>query len=144
MLRKLTAGNEAWADDLAQQTFIRAYRSMKNYRGEGQLSTWLYRIAYNLFKTELTRTRSHESTDQLEVEETAAPATSSVGFQADLEAALGKLGEDERASVVLCLVNGCTHEEAADILKMPLGTVKTHVLRGKEKLKQTLIAWQKN
>lgn len=144
MLRKLTGGNEAWADDLAQQTFIRAYRSMKNYRGEGQLSTWLYRIAYNLFKSEFTRARAHESTDQPEVEEIAASDALKVGFQADLEVALGKLGEDERAAVVLCLVNGCTHEEAADILKMPLGTVKTHVLRGKEKLKQTLIAWQQN
>jgi RNA polymerase sigma factor (sigma-70 family) len=142
MLRKLTNGDDALADDLAQQSFIKAYRSLRNYRGEGQFTTWLYRIAYNQFKTELSRRRTFESNDNLE--SIAAPVEQAEGFSVDLQHALVFLSQDERSAVVLCLINGCTHEEASEILSLPLGTVKTHVLRGREKLKERLIAWKPN
>jgi RNA polymerase sigma-70 factor (ECF subfamily) len=59
----------------------------------------------------------------------------------DLERALAALSEGERAAIVQCYYNDLSHEEAAFVLGMPVGTVKTHVLRGKQKLKAALAAW---
>jgi RNA polymerase sigma-70 factor (ECF subfamily) len=59
----------------------------------------------------------------------------------DLERALAALSEGERAAIVQCYYNDLSHEEAAFVLGMPVGTVKTHVLRGKQKLKTALAAW---
>jgi RNA polymerase sigma-70 factor (ECF subfamily) len=58
--------------------------------------------------------------------------------------ALSLLPLNERTAVVLCCQNGLSHDEAARVLDIPLGTVKTHVLRGREKLKRTLAAWAPN
>src|SRR5580700_10720937 len=62
-LRKLTRGNQALADDLAQETFLLAYRSLRNFRGDAKFGTWLYRIAYNVFVSD-TRRRREEQLDE--------------------------------------------------------------------------------
>jgi RNA polymerase sigma-70 factor (ECF subfamily) len=74
-------------------------------------------------------------------EGTAPASSSSVDLQQDLAAALAQLTEDERAAIHLCYAEGLTHEEASGVLGSPLGTVKTHVLRAKEKLRRLLQAW---
>jgi RNA polymerase sigma factor (sigma-70 family) len=148
-LRRLTRDQYALADDLAQETFIEAYRSLAKFRGGSQLATWLLGIAYNRFRNELRRRRETETFSEDAAmqsadadRETSAPAPNrAVELQHDLTAALARLSADEQAAIHLCFQEGLTHDEAATALGCPLGTVKTHVLRAKEKLRNYLRAW---
>src|SRR5580698_7859178 len=74
-LRKLTRGNQALADDLAQETFLLAYRSLRNFRGDAKFGTWLYRIAYNVFVSD-TRRRREQQLDEESGELTEVAAES--------------------------------------------------------------------
>jgi len=152
-LRRLTAGNHALADDLAQETFMLAYRNLKSFRQEARFSTWLYRIATNAFladarkrKEELLGDRDvevadDEGADMPHLDETAGDHARGSALKLDLERALGVLSEGERAAIVQCYHNDLSHEEAAYVLNVPVGTVKTHILRAKQKLKSRLGAW---
>jgi RNA polymerase sigma-70 factor (ECF subfamily) len=150
-LRKLTAGNHALADDLAQETFVLAWRHLKSFRQEARFSTWLYRIATNCWladarkrKEELLGDAGGDGDDEAMAaalgEATPDHARGSA-LRMDLERAMAALSEGERAAIVQCYHNDLSHEEAAYVLGMPIGTVKTHILRGKQKLKLTLAAW---
>ena len=151
-LRKLTAGNHALADDLAQDTFVLAWRNLKSFRQEARFSTWLYRIATNCWlahtrkrREELLGDRDAELVDDAD----DAPGGGShdadhargTTMKIDLERAMARLSEAERAAIVQCYHNDLSHEEAAYVLGCPVGTVKTHILRGKQKLKAALAAW---
>ncbi len=148
-LRRLTGGQQALADDLAQETFLAAHRDLARFQGGSAFSTWLFGIAYNQFRSARRRERrTVEWTGEVPVTEAlpgyegAAPAaTAAVDLRHDLTAALAQLSSDERAAIHLCYADGLTHEEAASVLGSPLGTVKTHVLRAKEKLRRALRAW---
>ena len=152
-LRKLTAGNHALADDLSQETFVLAWRNLKSFRQEARFSTWLYRIATNCWladarkrKEELLGDRDDalgegESDDAMGGGSAHGDHAGSSALKLDLERAMAVLTEGERAAIVQCYHNDLTHEEAAYVLDCPVGTVKTHVLRGKQKLKLALAAW---
>lgn len=152
-LRKLTAGNHALADDLAQDTFVLAWRNLKAFRQEARFSTWLYRIATNCWLAHV-RKRHEEllgdrDADVGDDEADDARLPGGVGgdhaamttMKIDLERALARLSDAERAAIVQCYHNDLSHEEAAYVLGCPVGTVKTHILRGKQKLKAALAAW---
>lgn len=140
LLRRLTAGDEATADDLAQETFLKAYGHLDRYRGEAKLSTWLYRIAYHLFVSHVRRRREALPLDA--GPEPVAESSPSTLARHDLNRALGCLGVEERAAIALTFGRDLTHEEAAEILGIPVGTLKTHVARAKEKLRKRLKAWK--
>jgi len=153
-LRKLTAGNHALADDLTQETFVLAWRNLKSFRQEARFSTWLYRIATNCWladarkrKEELLGDRDDAIADEDQGDDAAAGDAAhgdharGAALKLDLERAMAVLSEGERAAIVQCYHNDLTHEEAAYVLDCPVGTVKTHVLRGKQKLKLALAAW---
>ena len=152
-LRRLTMGNHALADDLAQETFMLAYRNLKSFRQEARFSTWLYRIATNAFladarkrKEELLGDRNGDVADDegndAEPAGSAAPDHArAVTLRMDMDRALAVLSEGERAAIVQCYHNDLSHEEAAVVLNCPVGTVKTHILRAKQKLKSQLAAW---
>jgi len=135
LLRRLTGGNAALADDLAQDTFLKAYRGLATYRG-GKFGAWLYRIAYNVFAS---ATRSAKPAPELGPAAELAPPD---GLRLDLEAALVHLRPEERTAIALTLGRDVTHEEAAEILGWPLGTLKSHVSRGREKLARLLEDWR--
>jgi RNA polymerase sigma-70 factor (ECF subfamily) len=152
-LRKLTAGNHALADDLAQETFVLAWRNLKSFRQEARFSTWLYRIATNCWLMH-ARKRQEEllgdrdatladlETDTMSpLSETVSDHARSASLKLDLERAMGMLSAPERAALVQCYHNDLSHEEAAYVLGCPVGTVKTHVFRAKQKLKVALSAW---
>jgi RNA polymerase sigma-70 factor (ECF subfamily) len=153
-LRKLTVGNHALADDLAQDTFVLAWRNLKSFRQEARFSTWLYRIATNCWlaqarkrKEELLGDRDDEIADeQGDQVDTGQPFeadhAAGTAMKIDLERAMTLLSDAERAAIVQCYHNDLSHEEAAYVLGCPVGTVKTHVLRGKAKLKRALAAWE--
>ncbi|OJT23233.1 hypothetical protein BO221_20420 [Archangium sp. Cb G35] len=139
LLRRLTGGDLAQADDLAQETFLRAYRGLRGYRGGAKFSSWLYRIACNVFFS-----RDRGSRDALpeppllEAGNAGLALPDLVLERHDLEKALALLKPRERAALVLTYANELTHEEAAVVLDCPVGTLKTHVARAKEKLRRQL------
>ena len=152
-LRRLTAGNHALADDLSQETFVLAWRNLKSFRQEARFSTWLYRIATNCW---LADARKRKETLLGDNDETIADDDDDDGtasgtgggdhargtaLKVDMERALAVLSEGERAAIVQCYHNDLSHEEAAFVLGCPVGTVKTHVHRAKQKLKVALASW---
>jgi RNA polymerase sigma factor (sigma-70 family) len=146
LLRRLTRNDQALADDLAQETFIQVYRNLHQFRGEARFSTWIYRIAYNAF---LADARGRHETEPLpdDIDAAAgyasdpAPLARTAALRLDLERALAKLSTPERDALIHCYYLDLSHEEAAYVLQCPLGTVKTNVLRGRQKLKALLAAW---
>lgn len=136
LLRRLCAGDEAAADDLAQETFVRAWRSLRAFRGEARLGTWLHRIAYNAWFSRARRASAPEPPEPAP----PPPAEGRAIDRHDLLRALSGLRDEERAALALAYGAEVTHEEAAAILDVPVGTLKTHVLRGREKLRRLLLA----
>ncbi len=141
LLRQLTRTDLALADDLAQEAFLRAYKHLRSFRGEARFSTWLYRITYNVFREDARRRKELVGIDEDAWEAEQDPHTVDPGLRQDLMHALSLLPLHERTAVLLCCQNGLSHDEASRVLDIPLGTVKTNVLRGREKLKKTLAAW---
>ncbi len=135
-LRRLARGDHALADDVAQDAFLEAWRKIAQFRGEGRFSAWLMQIAYSRFLMSV-RTRKLEP---LEGEhESASPnPEAATAARLDLEAAMAQLALPERATLTACYALGYSHEETAAMLAMPLGTVKSHILRGREKLRRWL------
>jgi RNA polymerase sigma-70 factor (ECF subfamily) len=117
------------ADDLAQETFIRAWRLAHSFRGSGSYRAWLYRIAWRVFLS--SRKPQAESGD---FEPAAEPDKSDSATRIDIERAIGALSERERAAAILCFAEGCSHSEAATVLGLPLGTVKSLAARARAKL----------
>jgi|HubBroStandDraft_5_1064220.scaffolds.fasta_scaffold739716_1 RNA polymerase sigma factor (sigma-70 family) len=133
-LRRLTRGDHALADDLAQETFFEAWRKIGQFRGEGTFASWLARIAYRRYLM-WARQRKLEPLD----EEADIPDGGAAPDQRlDLKKAMTRLSLPERAALTLCYAQEYTQEEAADILAVPLGTLKSHVARGREKLQKLL------
>jgi RNA polymerase sigma-70 factor (ECF subfamily) len=133
-LRRLTRGDHALADDLAQESFLEAWRKIGQFRGQGTFASWLARIAYRRYLM-WARKRKLEPLD----EDAEIPASDpSPDGRLDLEKAMRRLSLRERAALTLCYALDYTHEEAADILEVPLGTLKSHVARGREKLRKLL------
>ena len=141
VLRRLTKGDIGLAEDLAQETFVLAWRNLRHFRFEARFSTWIYRIAFNAWQSEARKRHevlldSDDDSPALELADTAPPVDSA--SRIDLERALATLSDGERAAIAACYYADLSHEEAAAALGIPLGTVKTHILRAKAKLKARL------
>ena len=129
-------GHEADADDMAQETFLTAWTHARSFRGEGSLRGWLCGIAWRKAKgaqRSWAQRRSRDTTYQVGRSPDSAGAPPMEDRLA-VKRALQALPFEQRAAVTLCLVCGFSHSEAAGILGAPLGTVKSHVLRGRERL----------
>ena len=140
MLRRLCDGDHARADDLAQETFIQAYKSLAGFRQQAQFSTWLYRIAYKKFLS-IQRKRSELSNSPL-IENTDSADPSSPAVAMDIQRAMRQLSDQQRQAVLLNLGEGFSHQEVADMMNIPLGTVKTHILRARKILQIQLADWR--
>lgn len=141
-LRQLTGWDQALADDLAQETFIKAYRSLHQFRGDAKFFTWLYRIAYHCF---LAQRRSRKPEEPLDEDSYSEKADQDPGadLHRDLARAMLALSPEQRMAVHLHLQRELTHEEVAEIMNCPLGTAKSHLQRGREKLRAQLSAWRR-
>jgi RNA polymerase sigma factor (sigma-70 family) len=135
LLLRLTKGDHALADDLAQETFLEAWRGIANFRGDSAFATWLYRIAYSRFLMQ-ARKRKIEPLGDWQGEVPSGEGATLARI--DLERAFAMLSAPESAALTLCHALGLSNTEAAEALDMPLGTLKSHVLRGREKLKTIL------
>ena len=140
-LLRMTRGNHALADDLAQETFLEAFRKIAQY-GTGSFCGWLCAIAYSRYLME-ARKRKLESLDEAAEMPDGAPDPETASLaRLDLEQALARLVPAQRAALTLCFALGLSHEEAAASLNLPLGTLKSHVNRGRERLAGMLAAWR--
>ncbi|KRB39929.1 MAG: sigma-70 family RNA polymerase sigma factor [Pseudomonadota bacterium] len=137
LLRRMGAP-AAEADDVAQDAFLIAFERISEFRGQGAFAGWVKKISARQYLRRLQRERRLAS---LAVEaEDDAPVASfrDTGDRIDLDEALRSLGPAERVCVSMCYGAGLSHAEAADALNLPLGTVKSHVKRGLEKLRARL------
>ena len=147
-LRKMTGGQIEWADDIAQETFILAWKNIKTFRFEAKFSTWLYRIAFNAWQSEVRKKHEvlwgDDKTPELieRLQPPVEPESHQTGVRYDLERAMACLSVPERAAITQCYYNDLSHEEAAYVLGMPIGTVKTHILKAKEKMRLSLNDYQ--
>ena len=135
-LTSLTSGDETLADDLAQETFIKAWTSLETFKNRSNFGTWLYRIAYNVFYDYI---RSRKETCPIEdtdapVEELYHTSPTESYVVSDVNEALRLLRPAERTCVTLNLMEDLPIDKIAEITGMPEGTVKSHIARGKEKL----------
>ena len=132
-LLRMTRGDYALADDLAQETFLEAWRKLAQFQASGSFAGWLTRIAWSRFLM-TARKRRLEPLDDADMPDTKADPD----LKLDLEKAMTRLSGAERATITLCDTLGHSHEEAAAILALPLGTVNSHILRGRAKLRSLL------
>lgn len=131
-----TLGDEPLSDDLAQDTFIKAWRNIGSFRAMSSFQTWLMRIAYNVFYDYV---RSRKTTSDIDnVAEPMTYGNSNPSLQMDLYHALSLLKPDERTCITLQLVDGYKIDQIAKITDMKEGTVKSILFRGKEKLTKYL------
>lgn len=128
-----TGGDVQLSDDLAQDTFVKAYTKIAQFKGLSGFSTWLYRIAYNVL---YDHTRSRKPTEDLE-QPTVARRSGIVAdsnLKMDIHDALSILSPAERMCVTLQLMEGQPIDKISEITQMAEGTVKSHLSRGKQKL----------
>lgn len=130
----LTCGDSELSNDLAQDTFIKAYTHLASFRNLSSFSTWLYRIAYHIFYDYI---RTRKETADLEANEIDAINCSeqvNIGQQMDVYQSLKTLKEMERICITLFYMEDVSIDKIAGITGLPTGTVKSHLSRGKEKL----------
>lgn len=148
-LRQMTCWNEALADDLSQEVFLKAYLSLAKFKKESTFSTWLYRIAYNTFishqrksqqqldKNANTEVQIEEQADQSDIE-----GSTDMDIHRDLALAMQELSVPQRSALHLYLHRQCTQQEISTIMDIPLGTVKTLINRGRVVLQDKLNEWR--
>ncbi|WP_370513931.1 RNA polymerase sigma factor SigE [Corynebacterium sp. zg331] len=138
------SGDRHDAEDLTQETFMRVFRSLKNYQ-PGTFRGWLHRITTNLF-LDMVRHRNKIRMEALPEDYERVPGTDMTPEQAYhvnhlnpvLQEALDRLVPDFRVAVVLCDVVGMTYEEIADTLGVKMGTVRSRIHRGRSQLRASL------
>jgi RNA polymerase sigma-70 factor, ECF subfamily len=142
--------------DIAQETFIRAYRAIPQFRGDSAFYTWLYRIAVNTAKkalvdlkrdpivTESARATRDDDDETSRVEselsdgETPDAMLASKEIASAVNAAIEALSEDLRQAITLREIEGLSYEEIADVMNCPIGTVRSRIFRAREAIAQRL------
>jgi RNA polymerase sigma-70 factor (ECF subfamily) len=135
LMRRCSADN-ALADDLSQQVFLQAWRNIGRLQRPGRFAGWLKRVAINVWLQHLRKGDPLRNADSIEDHEQSHKET--VGIAMDLDRALSTLPEHMRLCVVLAYHEGMTHAEIAEFTALPLGTVKSHIRRGTERLQELL------
>jgi RNA polymerase sigma-70 factor (ECF subfamily) len=127
------------ADDIAQETFLTAWSRLDGYRGQSSFRSWLCGMAY---RKALEAGRSDRRRRAREEQAGRPEAGDSVGGdpdeRMDLDRAFRTLSRAQRAAVVLCWADGYSHADAAETLNMPIGTLKSHLVRSRERLRLAL------
>jgi len=122
-------GNAALAEETAQDIFVRVWKALPVYNGQASVSTWLYAISRNAC---LSARRKHAARRESPLEETAEPRSSDHVMQVDVPALLARLPEVYRRVLTLFYLEEKSYLEVAQMLDLPMGTVKTHLHRAKK------------
>jgi RNA polymerase sigma-70 factor (ECF subfamily) len=135
-------GREEEARDVAQETFLRAFRALKGFKGQAKFSSWLYRITLNLCRDWMRRERRtpvSQAPEGIDIIELAGEATPAESIEAlvgrkqlglAVSKAMALLPEEQRTAIILKEYHGLTFQEIADLLDCPLSTVKTRLYQG--------------
>mgnify|MGYP000284502277 CR=1 FL=1 len=135
-LRRLASGDHGTADDLAQDTFLMAYRKLHTFKSTGSLLSWLHTIAYRQF---LQHMRKHARQQVMaEPPEQSHDPRTAVDSEMLAQRLMGFVSPEERACLTLAYSAGMSHPEIVKVTGFPLGTVKSHIQRGKQKLQRWL------
>lgn len=146
-LARTLTGNEDEAEDLAQETFIRAYRGLARFRGDSAFTTWLYRITVNVFRSRRSRrslwsrmfSTDGDAPHAVAIDASPASDVESSLVRRDLiDKALARIPDDLRLAVTLRDVEGLEYREIADVLAIPIGTVMSRIFRGRQRLRTAL------
>jgi RNA polymerase sigma-70 factor (ECF subfamily) len=132
-LRRVT-GDTAAADDAAQETFIKAYGRLAQFRGDAKFGTWLVAIAYNEFRQMRRQRQQQDRIASVVRNDTTAYDFDVHAETLDLPKLLAWLEDDERAVLVLSYAYEYSHREISLVTGLPLGTVKSHLTRGKARI----------
>ena len=135
LLTRLLGGNDADAEDALQETWIAGCRGLDGFRGDAAFSTWLTRIGIRTARSRLRLTRDQEAF--IDDVPSAAPPFS-VTTRIDLDRAIRRLPDHQRAILVLHDVEGFTHEEIGEFLGVPVGTSKTTLSRARAAVRRLL------
>lgn len=133
-LRRLLGGDDAAADDLAQETFLAAFQKMHTFRGQAALGTWLHTIAYRQFVS-LTRKQKRLQV-MAEVPDAGMDSREATDSEILARQLLAPLGPEDRACLTLAYSVGMSHAEIARVVDQPLGSVKARIHRAKIKVQQ--------
>jgi len=137
----ITMNNSSLVDDIAQEVFITVYRNLKNFRFESQFTTWLYRITVNRCKDYLRKINVRKIFSPLE--DGYDVSDSSISTEENdvsklVMDAISKLPTKLRMPLILKDIEGFSYQEISETLKCEMGTVKSRIFRGREKLKEIL------
>jgi RNA polymerase sigma-70 factor (ECF subfamily) len=145
LLRVLSSSEDA--ADIVQDAFLQAYRKLESFRGGSQFYTWLYRIAFNLAMSHMRRGRKEGSLDQMKLQIGSEPVDGQPAVDAGLlqqeraesvHAALAELSDEHRQIVVLREIDGYSYEDIAEILELPVGTVRSRLFRARVEMRDLL------
>ena len=129
-------GDQALADDLSQQLFLHAWNNIRQLRHPERFGAWLKRLAVTTWLQHVRAKDALANTDEHLDQHTPVRESASVGL--DIDTALSELSDGQRLCIVLSYHEGMTHGEIAEVTGISLGTVKSHIRRGTERLKKTL------
>ncbi|MBR5899046.1 MAG: RNA polymerase sigma factor [Muribaculaceae bacterium] len=133
-LLNLTLGNSDLADDLAQETFIKAYLSIRSFKGLSKFKTWLYRIAYNEFYTHMRQCREEAEESIIASHQISTAQIEATDARIDIEQCLTALNESERTVVLLFYIEDLPIAKIAQITSLPQGTIKSLLSRARIKM----------
>ena len=139
LLQRRLTGERSLAEDLAQETFLRAWEKLGSYRGPDRFGAWLASLSYNVFRAHWRRSRRQRQEVALGDLDPAARETEE-GALADLERLLAVLHRDDQVMLVLTYAYGLSTPEVAEVLEKPAGTVKARIHRAKKRLRAELEA----
>lgn len=145
-------GNSADVNDVAQEAFIKAYKAINNFRGESSFYTWLYRIVVNAAKTYLesnSKRKNHIDVDSEEFQsidsqgvltsrESPDKIIESQELQQVILSAMNELPEELRQAIMLREVEGMSYEDMADLLQIPIGTVRSRIFRARQFIEEKM------
>lgn len=138
-LMRRCCGDVTLADDLAQQVFLQAWKTVAQLQRPDRFAAWLKRMAINVWLQHLRRNDPLANAD--EYDEITQAKQDATGVAMDLDRALAVLSEQVRLCIVLSYHERMTHGEIAELTGLPLGTVKSHIRRGTQRLQQLLSAY---
>ncbi len=141
-LRQLTGWDEALADDLAQETFLKAYKSLSQFKAKAKFFTWLYRIAYNCFAAYYRSHKAELRLDEADIPDPGFNPEQASDLHRDFARALKAFEPQQRMALHLSFQRQLSHSEISEVMEIPLGTVKSYISRGQDKLKQQMMSWQ--
>lgn len=128
------------AEEVAQEAFVRVFRGLPSFRGDSQLSTWIYRLTVNASLSHLARRSRRQEVGDEGLADVAAPPEPErdPGLAARIESALQRLPPGYRAILVLHDVEGLSHEECASILECRVGTCKSQLHKARARMRELL------